>query len=286
MELFVTDLDGTLLYKENEVKESTAELVKEMQKNGIKVATATGRILRGVRFLKEELGLNLDYYVLGNGSVITDSNFNIIYKRTIDYKIIRAVYEYLENIQLKGFRNALTNENVYCLTGKPENDRPFFHESSIDEIADKEVVSFVTNYEGRDMKAIEEIAADMKQKFTEVEVFQNKHFIDVAPKGASKAAGIKTVMEKLGDIKKLYTIGDSYNDIPMLKMTENSFTFQSSPEAVCQTSRKYRSQYPCSRRSWYKAEMQNILLRARYKVPDMPDHFHKLYPQSVQGAVI
>ena len=39
-------------------------------------------------------------------------------------------------------------------------------------------------------------------------------------------------MEKLGDIKKLYTIGDSYNDIPMLKMTENSFTFQSSPEAV------------------------------------------------------
>ena len=232
MELFVTDLDGTLLHKENDVKKSTIELVKEMQRSGIKVATATGRILSSVRFLKGELGLNLDYYVLGNGSVITDSNFNIIYKRTIDYKIIRAVYEYLENIQLKGFRNALTNENVYCLTGKPENDRPFFHESSIDEIADKEVVSFVTNYEGRDMKAIEEIAADMKQKFTEVEVFQNKHFIDVAPKGASKAAGIKTVMEKLGDIKKLYTIGDSYNDIPMLKMTENSFTFQSSPEAV------------------------------------------------------
>ena len=95
MELFVTDLDGTLLYKENEVKESTAELVKEMQKNGIKVATATGRILRGVRFLKEELGLNLDYYVLGNGSVITDSNFNIIYKRTIDYKIIEIAKNFM-----------------------------------------------------------------------------------------------------------------------------------------------------------------------------------------------
>ena len=40
------------------------------------------------------------------------------------------------------------------------------------------------------------------------------------------------MIEKLGDVKKLYTIGDSYNDIPMLKMTENSFTFQTSPEAV------------------------------------------------------
>lgn len=232
MELFVTDLDGTLLHKEYDVKNSTTELIKEMQRNGIKIAAATGRILRGVRFLKEELGLNLDYYVLGNGSVVTDSDFNIIYRRSIDYKTIRALYDYLDSIPLKGFRNALTNENIYCLTGKPENDKPFFQDSGIDEIEGREVVSFVANYEGRDIKAIEEIAADMKRKFTGVEVFQNKYFIDVAPKGSSKAAGIKTVMEKLGDVKKLYTIGDSYNDIPMLQMTENSFTFHSSPEIV------------------------------------------------------
>ena len=232
MELFVTDLDGTLLHKEYDIKKSTTDLIKEMQSKGIKVAAATGRILSGVRFLKEELGLNLDYYVLGNGSVAADSDFNIIYKRSIDYKIIKALYEYLENIPLKGFRNALTNENIYCLTGMPENDKTFFRDSGINEIADKEVVSFVANYEGRDMSAIEEIAADMKQKFPEVEVFQNQHFIDVAPKGSSKAAGIKTVMEKLGDIKKLYTIGDSYNDIPMLQMTKNSFTFYGSPEEV------------------------------------------------------
>ena len=232
MELFVTDLDGTLLHRENEVKKSTAKLIKEMQKSGIKVATATGRILMGVRFLKEELGLDLDYYVLGNGSVVTDSSFNIIYKRSINYKTIRALYDYLDKVSLKGFRNALSNENIYCLSGKPEKNNPYFLNANIDEMENKEIVSFVANYEGRDMNAIGEIAADMKQKFPEVEVFQNQHFIDVAPKGVSKAVGIKTVMEKLGDIKKLYTIGDSYNDIPMLQMTGDSFTFHSSPELV------------------------------------------------------
>ena len=126
MELFVTDLDGTLLHRENEVKKSTAKLIKEMQKSGIKVATATGRILMGVRFLKEELGLDLDYYVLGNGSVVTDSRFNIIYKRSIDYKTIRALYDYLDKVSLKGFRNALSNENIYCLSGKPEKNNPYF----------------------------------------------------------------------------------------------------------------------------------------------------------------
>ena len=122
----MTDLDGTLLHEEYNVKKSTADLIKDMQKSGIKVATATGRILRGVRFLKEDIGLNLDYYVLGNGSVVTDSDFNIIYKRSIDYKTIRALYDYLEKVSLKGFRNALTNENVYCLTGKPEKSQPLF----------------------------------------------------------------------------------------------------------------------------------------------------------------
>jgi Cof subfamily protein (haloacid dehalogenase superfamily) len=232
VELFVTDLDGTLLHSEYDVKKPTVELIKDMQKKGIKVATATGRILRGVRFLKEEIGLDLDYYVLGNGSVVTDSNFNIIYKRSIDYKIITALYNYLDKVPLKGFRNALSNEVVYCLSEKPETDKPYFLKADIEEIKNKEIVSFVANYQGRDIKDIEEIAADMKQRFTEVEVFQNQYFIDIAPKGVSKATGIKSITEKLGDVKKLYTIGDSYNDIPMLKMTENSFTFSTSPEVV------------------------------------------------------
>ena len=243
MELFVTDLDGTLLHSEYDVRESTIELIKKMQKKGIKIATATGRILRGVRFLKEDLGLDLDYYVLGNGSVITDKDFNIIYKRSIDYETIKALYNYLDKVPLEGFRNALSNEKIYCLSGKPETDKPFFYSADINEMENKEIVSFVANYQGREMKDIEKVAADMKQEFPEVEVFQNQHFIDVAPKGASKAEGIKNIMEKLGAVKKLYTIGDSYNDIPMLKMTENSFTFSTSPEAVKNSAGKVVSDF-------------------------------------------
>ena len=40
------------------------------------------------------------------------------------------------------------------------------------------------------------------------------------------------ILDKEKQVEVLYTIGDSYNDIPMLEMTENSFTFVSSPEAI------------------------------------------------------
>lgn len=232
MKLFVTDLDGTMLYKENIVKDSTVNLIKEMQKNGIKVATATGRILSSVKFLKEELGLELDYYVLGNGAVVADRDFNIVYQKTLDYNVVKSIYKYLDNIPLKFLKNALSNDYVYCFREELEIERDFFVKSHIDDIYNKDLVAFVANFEGNKPEDISEIAEEIREKFPEVEVFQNKHFIDMAPKNVSKATGVEFISEKLSDLEKVYTIGDSFNDIPMLKMTKNSFTFHSSPKIV------------------------------------------------------
>lgn len=232
MELFVTDLDGTMLYNENTVKDSTINLIKEMQKKGIKVATATGRILSSVKFLKEEFGMELDYYILGNGSVVADKDFNVIYQKTLDYNIVKSIYKYLDTIPLKFLRNALSNDYVYCFREELEKERDFFVKSNIDEVRDKDLVSFVANFEGNKPEDISEITKEIREKFPEVEVFQNKHFIDMAPKNVSKATGVEFIAEKFTNLEKVYTIGDSFNDIPMLRMTKNSFTFHSSPKIV------------------------------------------------------
>ena len=66
-----------------------------------------------------------------------------------------------------------------------------------------------------------------------LEVFRNQYFIDIAPKECSKGNGINKVLElDGGHVDKLYTIGDSFNDISMFKITENSFTFNNAEELV------------------------------------------------------
>ena len=66
-----------------------------------------------------------------------------------------------------------------------------------------------------------------------LEVFRNQFFIDIAPKECSKGNGINRVLEiDGGHVDKLYTIGDSFNDISMFEITKNSFTFNNAEEEV------------------------------------------------------
>lgn len=59
-----------------------------------------------------------------------------------------------------------------------------------------------------------------------VEAFRNQYFVDIAPKDCSKGNGLKKLLELNNlDIEKLYAIGDSYNDLSMFNLTNNSFTF-------------------------------------------------------------
>lgn len=231
MKLFATDLDGTIVHEVDKVEKASINAIKELQKNGILVAVSTGRIFSGVKFLKENYGLNLDYFVLGNGSVVMDKDYKIIYKSVIDYAIVKNIYNYLLKAPIQGIIHVSTNDNLYYLSENAKIIKDYFFKSSIDKVADEEIVSFVVSFEGNEESKIEEIANDMRQKFPEIEVYQNKHYIDLAPKNSSKASGIEKILE-IEEIEELYTIGDSYNDISMLEMTENSFTFTSSPENV------------------------------------------------------
>lgn len=232
MKLFATDLDGTTVHGYNEMDESSITAIKRMQENGILVAVSTGRILAGVKFLKEDYNLNLDYYVLGNGSVVMDRDYKLIYKNTINYDMVKEMYNHLLKCPIEGIMHASTNDGLYFLSENAKLDKEYFFKSSIDEVSNMEIVSFVVSFDGHDEEVVEGIAKEMKAEFPEVEVFQNKCYIDVAPKNSSKASGIEKILEEEKQVKVLYTIGDSYNDIPMLEMTENSFTFVSSPEPI------------------------------------------------------
>lgn len=61
--------------------------------------------------------------------------------------------------------------------------------------------------------------------------FSNNMFTDILAAGVSKATAILGLFSKLnGD--NLYTIGDGENDICMLEIAENSYTFKNSVEIV------------------------------------------------------
>ena len=68
-----------------------------------------------------------------------------------------------------------------------------------------------------------------------IEAFQNVVEIDIAPRGCSKGKGVnflrEYMKEQLGEFK-LYGIGDSINDLPLLEASDVSYTFPYAPKEV------------------------------------------------------
>ena len=73
------------------------------------------------------------------------------------------------------------------------------------------------------------LTAELNEKFgASLNAFQNVIEVDIAPKGCSKGAGVQAVRDYFGECK-VYGIGDSLNDLPLLLASDVSYTFPYAP---------------------------------------------------------
>ena len=105
---------------------------------------------------------------------------------------------------------------------------------SIDELKRETVSAFSFHYE---LDELEEatIATDLiHQKYGDIiEAYQNNQHIDLVAKGCSKGNGIKIIQDYFQlDLNDIYGIGDSWNDLPMLDVIENGYSFTYAPVQV------------------------------------------------------
>lgn len=73
--------------------------------------------------------------------------------------------------------------------------------------------------------------SDVHDRYPMVSGYQNKNVIDIVSKGISKGTGVKAI-KKHFNADKMLGIGDSYNDLPLFKASDYSFTFHSSPDSL------------------------------------------------------
>ncbi|MEG2848471.1 MAG: HAD hydrolase family protein, partial [Bacilli bacterium] len=68
--------------------------------------------------------------------------------------------------------------------------------------------------------------------------FSSEHTLNLVPKGVSKHEAIKNVCKIVGvNLEEIATIGDSPNDISMLKTTKYSFAMENSRKEVVDSAR-------------------------------------------------
>lgn len=240
MKYLASDLDGTLLQKDDSIREEDVQAILRFKDEGNKLIISTGRPLEGIkRALKNYPEIKYDYLVACNGSVVLDKDDNVIYDNYIDAEIAKLIFK-----DIIEYKNMFVHFESDGITYSIETDMEVKNQIAelFNNILPKEIVlnenrkypiiSVMAIDE--DINTAEEIKNKLIKKYGDsIETFRNQFFVDIAPKNCSKGIALKNLSDKIGiNLENLYVIGDSYNDISMFEITDKSFTFIYAEEGV------------------------------------------------------
>ena len=235
IKILFCDVDDTLVVK-NEVPEMNKLAIEKMRKEkNIKFVTATGRSMALTEKIIKELNLydkENEYTICGSGSLIYENKNNkLLYVNQLKEDILYKLYELGKKFEIFIIFIGFEYYNIYRPTEAEIKKRKFqkckytildedFNLAELIKGEDKIIRVFFGKENSLDylMNIQKTIESDEEiNKYVDCFISSNK-YLEINPKGVNKGEAVKWLCEYL-NVKKENTmaIGDSYNDVDMLK---------------------------------------------------------------------
>lgn len=229
IKLVAIDLDGTLLNSEKKVSEKNKEMITKAKKQGVKIVLCTGRPLKSVIPLLEELGLRDegDHSITLNGGLIQKNDTGEILSETLmsqeDIKIIHPLTQ-----ELGLTLDVVTSENVYRVKPTDEEHPSYYHElNKMLSFSEREMDEFVGEIKVNKMVCayndpdylVSKLKSIPNNYHESYNIFRSGEYLfEFVDKSVSKAAGMAFLGEYLAILpSEMMALGDEENDLSMIK---------------------------------------------------------------------
>lgn len=220
------DIDGTIVTEDGSltIPESTVEAIHKARKNGHYTFVNSGRTLFNIN--KKIRSLGFDGIICGCGTYI-EMNGGVLLYNALKQDFCREIAEF---IRTTGVTPVYEHKDGYFFddsspkTADLEDFLVTFVEEGIPvdrRVEDDEFIfdKFVI-WENPDCDM--ELFRRETGKYFEI-IDRGNGFYENVPLGFSKATAIEVILKKLGiSLENAYAIGDSANDLPMLRAVPNS----------------------------------------------------------------
>ena len=201
MKIVISDFDNTFFtdkYLEN------IDVINEFVNKGNKFVIATGRPLY---LLKKDIeNVNIPYcnLICSDGTIIFDREDKIVYRETIDSKIVKKIIDELKESD--------------CVEDWYNNEAYQFSK-------DVEAPSNGILGVPKDRDKALELINNLNKKYPDTHSYLSHKWINILNKETSKGTGIEALIEIHGwNAEDVITMGDELNDVPMNAIF-NSYTF-------------------------------------------------------------
>jgi HAD superfamily hydrolase (TIGR01484 family) len=231
--IMASDFDGTLRHYNAPhpyVGRDDMEAIAAFREHGNLFGMCSGRALDSI--LKASVGMPpSDFYIVSSGAVYAEPSPNgvkIVSETEIPRSLARDLYGHL-----CGHRIFYVHLNgiLYRVGKKESGEHAQVFVDSFDDLPEGRIhqVSAGTASSDTAFEAVRQLKKIYGRKLA---VYQNNDHIDITDKTCSKGTGIGELRKRTGGKMLIGGIGDSFNDIPLLKAADVAFTFRFSPAKV------------------------------------------------------
>ena len=220
--LFVTDMDGTLLYSQRNVTDGVKAAIKKAVDAGVIFTVATGRMHISALPHVKDLGVNVPI-ITYNGALVKTVDGEELFASYLDRKLVEELVEFAESRNL--YIQIYSNEKLYY---REENDKSAYYRCAAgvngnpvgDELGKfmdnvpKLLIMVDTPEEGD--KVVDAISEQFGGRIEAVK--STPVYIELIKPGVNKATAIARLAEKYNiPMDSVLAIGDSNNDLTMIQ---------------------------------------------------------------------
>jgi Cof subfamily protein (haloacid dehalogenase superfamily) len=252
--LFITDFDRTLLRDDKTIAQKDINILKNLKKKGVVSCVATGRSIYSFRNILKgfKYKLPIDYLIFSTGAGIMDfSKGKILKSFSLKESDVIYIADYFEKCEIDYMVHRPVPETHYFVYRSSGSENQDFkdrinlykeYSSSLEQLKklngfgkSTEVLSVVpceSVYAKSDM--IEKIKQDLSQFSVIIATSPLDHrslWIEVFNKDVSKSKAAAFLTGNIGvDKEDVFSIGNDYNDIDLLKWSGRGFVVENAPE--------------------------------------------------------
>ncbi|MBQ7250375.1 MAG: HAD family phosphatase [Bacilli bacterium] len=256
IELLATDLDGTLFHPKRRtylIPRRNKKLITDFVNRGGRVVLVSSRGDAFLERTRQRLGVPVDF--IGSDGTLVQIDGKVVRENVFEVESCKKLLEELRRdydpkmilISTRDHPNVLTRTDVSKVTNlfhflwqmvqgayrEPfvRSDNFFYQELNKGTVRKMMILIGITKANQRRAKEITEV---LQKRYPDFEFMWLNQFIEITPKGCSKASGLSFYLDYLGiNHDNVAVVGDSGNDVPMFEeFYENSYCMKHAPEAI------------------------------------------------------
>lgn len=227
-DMLVLDVDGTLVGSDKQISENTRRAIIEAQKRGKTVAIASGRSIAGIRKTAANISLEQygGYVIAYNGTTVVNCKTGeCIYNQMVPQEMVKPVYEAAKKA---GVGIVVYNDNTKEMVSGNGLNEYIKADAMACDVTINEAHDFVKAINFPFNKFLlsgapaymAEVEKMMDKEFGDrMNVFRSDPFyVELLPRYVDKGVAVEKLVKHLEiPREKVICIGDSYNDMPMLR---------------------------------------------------------------------